>query len=187
MYCPKCSCHAGLDGSRFCRSCGFRLDGVVQLLARNGAPEGFVQSAPVVVSKPASPRKEGIRKGGKLLFGAIAFFPLFFGLCFPFDSPGPLLIPAFVFFAGMMRMLYAQLFEDAVPETPVAYPPFVPQVAITPPQPVSFLPGNHHPTQAAQTPHVSQAALPQANVPTTGNLVMPPSVTEQPTYPLNRS
>jgi hypothetical protein len=153
------------------------LDGVVQLLARNGAPEGFIQSAPPVAPKSPSPRKEGIRKGGKILFGAIAFFPLFFGLCFVFDSPGPLVIPAFVFFAGLMRMLYAQLFEDAVPEVPVFYQPVVQPFAVTPPPPVSFLPGSYQP----------QATLPQANVPTTGNLVMPPSVTEQQTYPLNRS
>ncbi len=178
MYCPKCGCHAGPDGSRFCRGCGFRLDGVVQLLTRNGAPEGFLQSAPVIAPKSSSPRKEGIRRGGKILFGAIAFFPLFFGLCFVFDSPGPLVIPAFVFFAGLMRMLYAQLFEDAVPESPVIYQPVVQPVAVAPPPPVSFLTGSYQPPQAS---------LPQANVPTTGNLVMPPSVTEQQTYPLNRS
>jgi hypothetical protein len=149
------------------------LDGVAQLLARNGAPEGFVQSAPVVVPKSPSPRKEGIRKGGKILFGAIAFFPLFFGLCFVVDNPGPLIIPAFVFFLGLMRMLYAQLFEDAAPEPSVVYHPVVQPLAVAPPQPVSFLPGSYQP--------------PQANVPTTGNLVMPPSVTEQQTYPLKRS
>ena len=174
MYCPKCSCHVGQDGSRYCRICGFRLDGVAQLLARNGMPEGYVQPAPVVA--PKSPRKEGIRKGGKILFSAIAFFPLFFGLCFVVNTPGPLIIPAFVFFAGLMRMLYAQFFEDAVPEPPVVYQPVVQPIAVAPPQPVSFLPGSYHQTQASQ-----------ANVPTTGNLAMPPSVTEQQTYPLKRS
>ncbi|HMX26653.1 MAG TPA: hypothetical protein PKC13_13715 [Blastocatellia bacterium] len=183
MYCPKCSCHAGADGSRFCRSCGFRLDGVVQLLARNGVPEGYVQPAPVAVPKAKSPRKEGIRKGGKGLFTAIAVFPVFFGLCFAADSAGPLSIPALIFFSGLMRMLYAQLFEDAAPEPPTVYQPVIqPSVvqpfSTAPPQPVSFLPGSYQPPQAA---------LPQASVPTTGNLTMPPSVTEQPTYPLKQS
>ena len=182
MYCPKCSCHAGADGSRFCRSCGFRLDGVVQLLARNGVPEGYVQPAPVPPTKTKSPRKEGIRKGGKVLFTAIAVFPIFFGLCFLVEDPGPLAVPAFIFFAGLMRMLYARLFEDAVPEPPAVYQPVVQSVvqpfAPAPPQPVSFLPGSYQPPQVA---------LPQPSVPTTGNLVMPPSVTEQPTYPLKQS
>lgn len=182
MYCPKCSCHAGADGSRFCRSCGFRLDGVVQLLARNGVPEGYVQPAPVAAPIAKSPRKEGVRKGGKLLFAAVATFPIFFGLCFLVNGPGPLAVPASIFFAGLMRMLYARLFEDAAPEPLRVYQPIVqtvvPPHATAPPQPVSFLANSYQPPQAA---------LPQPNVPTTGNLVMPPSVTEQPTYPLKQS
>lgn len=166
MFCPKCGCHAGPDGSRFCRNCGFRLDGVVQLLNRNGAPEGFAHSLPIPPHSP-SPRKKGLKKGGKILFGAVTFFPLFFGLCFVVDSPGPLVVPTFVFFAGLMRMLYARLFEDAAPEQQVMFQPTVQPVAV-PPQPVSFLPNNY------QQP----MAPPLANVPTTGNLVAPPSVAE---------
>lgn len=177
MFCPKCGCHAGPDGSRFCRNCGFRLDGVAQLLARNGAPEGFIQSAPVASNLP-SPRKKGIKKGGKFLFASVAFFPIFFGLCFLADSPGPLLVPATIFFAGLMRMLYAGIFEDAAPESPAFFHPAVQPVSAAPPPPVSFLPGSY------QAP---QASLPPSSVPTTGNLAMPPSVTEQQTYPLNRS
>ncbi|MEP7340612.1 MAG: zinc ribbon domain-containing protein [Acidobacteriota bacterium] len=165
MFCPKCGCHAGPDGSRFCRNCGFRMDGVAQLLARNGAPEGYVQPPAAVALQP-SPRKKGLKKGGKILFGAVAFFPLFFGFCFLVNSGGPLVVPAFVFFAGMMRMLYARIFEDAAPESPTAFQPFVQPVAV-PPQPVSFLPGNYQPPLTQQS-----------NVPTTGNLVAPPSVSE---------
>lgn len=180
MFCPKCGCHGGPDGSRFCRNCGFRLDGVAQLLARNGAPEGFIQSMPAM--PPAlnlpSPRKKGIKKGGKILFSSIAFFPIFFGLCFLVDSPGPLTIPAFLLFAGLMRIAYARIFEDEVPEPAAVFHPIAQPVSAGPPQPVSFLPGSY------QAP---QASLPPSSVPTTGNLAMPPSVTEQQTYPLNRS
>jgi hypothetical protein len=166
MFCPRCGCHASPDGSRFCRNCGFRLDGVAQLLARNGAPEGYIQPQAVVPIQP-SPRKKGLKKGGKILFGAVAFFPLFFGFCFLVNSGGPLVVPAFVFFAGLMRMLYARIFEDAEPEFPTAFQPFVQPVAIQP-QPVSFLPSNYQPPLGP----------PQTNVPTTGNLVAPPSVSE---------
>ncbi len=173
MFCPRCGCHTGPDGSRFCRNCGFRLDGVAQLLARNGAPEGFIQP-PNVSPQPLSPRKKGLRKGGKILFGAVAFFPLFFGLCFVINSGVPLIAPIFVFFSGLMRMLYARIFEDAAPAPPsVMVQPIIPPAPM-PPQPVSFLQREHQPP------------LPHANVPTTGNLVGPTSVAEPTTSLLNR-
>lgn len=184
MFCPKCGCHAGPDGSRFCRNCGFRLDGVAQLLARNGAPDSTAY-IPQVATQTTSLRKQGLKKGGKILFGAVAFFPLFFGLCFLVRGPGPLVLPIFVFFAGLMRMLYARIFEDDLPEPfgtrpesfsarmdAASFQPVVQPVAV-PPQPVSFLPESYQP--------------PQVTVPTTGNLVAPPSVSEPTTSLLNRS
>ncbi len=175
MFCPKCGCHAGHDGSRFCRNCGFRLDGVLQLLARNGAPEGFHQPMPIAPQTP-SPRKKGMKKGGKILFGAAAFFPLFFGLCFAVRDGWPLVFPSFVFFAGLMRMLYARIFEDAAPAQPMMFQPLIHPVPAQP-QPVSFLPDNYP----------LPMALPHANVPTTGNLVAPPSVAEPTTNLLSLS
>ena len=173
MFCPKCGCHAGPDASRFCRNCGLRLDGVIQLLVRNGAPDAFAQSFPVAF-KPTSPRKKGLKKGGKVLFGTIAFLPVIFGLCFLFDSPGPLTIPLTTFFAGLMRMLYARIFEDATPDLAEATAfPSVPQSVQLPPQPVSFLRNEYQASVYSQTPQ-----LPQATAPTTGNLEQPPSVAE---------
>lgn len=173
MFCPKCGCHAGPDASRFCRNCGIRLDGVIQLLARNGAPDAFAQSLPTAF-KPVSPRKKGIKKGGKVLFGTIAFLPLIIGLCFLFDSPGPLIFPLTSFFAGLMRMLYARIFEENVPEPAeaMAFPPLSQPVQL-PPQPVSFLRNDYQAPVYSQTPQ-----LPQASAPTTGNLEQPPSVAE---------
>ena len=101
------------------------------------------------------------------MFGAVAFFPLFFGLAVAIHSPGPLVIPTFVFCVGLMRMLYARIFEDAAPEQSVMFQHIVQPVAV-PPQPVSFLPSNYQPPLAS----------PQSNAPTTGNLVQPSSVAE---------
>jgi len=36
MYCPKCSHQPASDEVRFCPGCGFRLDGVADLLTNNG-------------------------------------------------------------------------------------------------------------------------------------------------------
>lgn len=114
-----------------------------------------------------------MRKGGKILFAALALFPLFFGFCFVVDDPGPLFVPAFTFFLGLMRMLYARIFEDAVPAAPAVFQSAA-QSMVAPP-PVSFLRDDYQPL------------LPQANVPTTGNLVAPASVAEPTTNLLNRS
>lgn len=171
MHCPKCGFHAGQEGSRYCRNCGFRLDGVAQLLAHNGAPDPV---APQVVVAPRypSPRKTGFRKGGKLLFASVAFFPIFLALCFPADHPGPLLVPATLFFAGLMRMLYARLFEEDYSQPAMTSPPIF--VALPPSAPA--LPSYQPPVAQPQT---------HSNVPTTGHLE-PPSVVEPTTSLLNR-
>lgn len=172
MFCPKCGCHAGPDGSRFCRNCGFRLDGVAQLMSRNGAPESYTPPLVTVPLPSPSPRKKGVRKGGKIMFGALASLPIFIGICAAVNSGDPLVVPVFVFFAGLVRMLYARLFEDASPVPPSMVQPVIPHPVA---QPASLPPGNYQPLAA---PHV--------NVPTTGNLVAPPSVVEPTTSLLKR-
>ncbi len=174
MFCPKCGVHAGPDGSRFCRNCGFRLDGVIQLLARNGAPDGMVQQV-MTNPSPPSPRKKGIKQGGKILFSSLILFPFMVGLSIGVESPEPLVFPAFLFFIGLMRMLYARLFQDEFPETQLSHQPGF----ITAPPQVSALPEAYQPPVAQIQPH--------SKVPTTGNLVEPSSVTEQTTNLLNRS
>jgi hypothetical protein len=59
-----------------------------------------------------SPRRKGMRQGAKIMFISGVLLPIFFGLCFPADSPGPLLVPLTVFFAGLVRLLYSQLFSE---------------------------------------------------------------------------
>jgi hypothetical protein len=107
------------------------------------------------------------------MFGAIAFLPLFIALSAAARHGAPLMIPTFVFLVGLMRMLYAVIFEDAAPAPPVMVHHVVPPAPM-PPQPVSFLQSEYQPPQ----PHV--------NVPTTGSLVGPPSVAEPTTSLLNR-
>lgn len=170
MHCPKCGCHAGQEGSRFCRNCGFRLDGVARLLAHNGAIETIAPQM-VITPQPSSPRKKGLKQGGKFLFASLVFFPVFFGLCFLVDGPGPLAVPATLLFAGLMRMLYARLFEDDYSQPAAAQPMFV-----TLPTVPAALPSYQAPVAQPHAP---------TNVPTTGHLE-PPSVIEPTTSLLNR-
>jgi hypothetical protein len=65
MYCPKCSHQAVSNNVRFCPGCGFRLDGVAELLANNGV---FAAGE----EKPPKPRRSMVKRGA--LLGAMLMF-----------------------------------------------------------------------------------------------------------------
>lgn len=107
MFCPKCSQQQAADDVRFCSRCGFPLGGVKDLLVGGGIP--IVSPLP---AQPLSPRQRGIRQGARLLFWSVVLFPLFFGMCFIFGAPGPLVVPGTLFLAGLVWMIYARLFGE---------------------------------------------------------------------------
>ena len=109
MFCPKCSQPQSADEMRYCPRCGFPLAGVKELLAGGG-----VSSSPSITgAPPPSPRQHGIRQGARLLFWSVVLLPLFWGVCFIFGSPLPLVIPASIFLAGLVWMIYARLFGES--------------------------------------------------------------------------
>lgn len=112
MYCPRCSQQQVSDDAGFCTRCGFQLALVKELLVTGGAPPA--NSIDFRVSSLTSGRK-GVRRGSKLIFFSIILLPLFFGLSFVFDSPGPLVPPAIVFLAGLASILYSSIFGEGLP------------------------------------------------------------------------
>src|SRR5262245_52083495 len=76
MYCPKCSYQAVSNNVRFCPGCGFRLDGVAELIANNGVFTADEETAP-------KPRRSMVKRGA--LLGATAMFinAFFIVLAFP--------------------------------------------------------------------------------------------------------
>ncbi|MFN0083862.1 MAG: zinc ribbon domain-containing protein [Blastocatellia bacterium] len=135
MYCPRCGNQPVIDRMRFCPSCGFRLDGVVDLLARDGMP-GY--SLPAPPPGAPSPRKRGIRRGAKILFTSIGlFFPFLAFAIGVVDHPGPLVVPLTLFLIGGLMMIYYRFFEDdhsAAPEIHRMAPPPPPQAYMPQPQ-----------------------------------------------------
>jgi hypothetical protein len=140
MYCPRCGNQPASDRMRFCPSCGFRLDGVADLLAHDGVPAGALNAPQTNALRSGEPseRKRGIRRGAKMAFFSLAMFLPVFGFCFLVESPGPLILPASIFLAGIFWMIYYRLFGDEYapapmrrPEPPYFGPP--PQNASMPP------------------------------------------------------
>lgn len=131
MFCPRCGNQPASDRVRFCPSCGFRLDGVSDLIVRDGAPAGLpnVSQTNSLQRGEPSERKKGIRRGAKMVFFSLAMFlPVFCFAVGVVDHPGPLVVPASLFFTGIFWMIYYRLFgdENAPAQKPIQTPYFGP-------------------------------------------------------------
>lgn len=156
MYCPKCGQQQVSDNMRFCSRCGLPLSGLAEWLAGGGALEVRQEEASV---KLASPRRKGIRRGGKLLFLSGVLLPIFFGLSLIFDEPFPLIVPFALIFVALSMMLYSRIFAE---ETPPAnsQPPqpsrFETAAGNTALPPASGIPVNSMGEQRARTAEMAQ-------------------------------
>jgi hypothetical protein len=179
MHCPHCGQQQVNEVVRFCSRCGFPLEGVMQLLANGGLLPTYPQGP-----RPMSPRKKGVRQGGMLLLLGALIVPLLgiitsfstgrFGTMFELLTAMSAVI---LFAGGLLRMLFAGLFEDGAPKGPRIMMPYV-----APPMP-------------AQLPVMDRsAALPPVSTPhqgawlrpNTAELVRPASVTENTTRLLGK-
>jgi zinc ribbon protein len=139
MYCPRCGNQPASDRVRFCPSCGFRLDGVPDLIARDGVPIGALNAPQnnALRSGEPSERKQGVRRGAKMVFFSLAMFLPIFGFCFVVEHPFPLILPGSLFLAGIFWMIYYRLFGD---ENAPAHRPAHPSYFGPPPQNASLPP-----------------------------------------------
>ncbi len=111
MFCPQCSQEQISEDTRFCSRCGFLMTGVSQLLANNGMLPQLLNSSN---SGLETPRKKGVRKGGKLMLLGLIIVPLilFFSMA---TNLGPFLVilsSILFFWGGLLRIIYAAIFES---------------------------------------------------------------------------
>src|SRR5262245_43574460 len=106
MYCPRCGNQPTSDRVRFCPSCGFRLDGVADLLARDGVPAGplNIPQTNFIQSGEPSERKKGIRRGAKIVFFSLGILAPIGALSIVENEPGFLFLPLTLFLAGVLWM-----------------------------------------------------------------------------------
>ena len=167
MYCPKCSQQQVSEFVRFCSRCGFPLHVVSDLLAHNG-----VLTEPETKSEEVrlTPRQKGVRQGVTLMFvGLVVSFIVAVLSIFVFGKPEVFITiaNAIFFLGGMLRILYAYIFEQgAKTKRPNYEPPYLGEnansFALPPPQSVP----------------VTGFRAQRSN---TAEMVNPPSVTEHTT------
>jgi hypothetical protein len=150
MYCPQCGQQQVSDSLRFCSRCGFPLEGVLQLLGSGGAPPLYQPIGP----REMSARRKGVRQGAALFLAGVVLVPVL-GIFNSFIE-GPnfdifVALAAVIFFlGGLMRMLFAGLFEEAAPKPlfmPGSYASLpVSQLALH--APAALPPAQHNPAPA---------------------------------------
>ena len=172
MFCPKCGQSQVSEEVRFCSRCGLPLSGVAALLAA----DGIVPYQAAAATRAMSPRRKGMRQGGKLMFFGVIVSTLLGILVAATDGPGEVVaLSLLIFSAGLFRVLYALLFEDKSPA----------------PQPLAPSPYAQHAAGAQFSPGVRGGALPPGEfVPAratfsprqdTAEIAPPPSVTDHTT------
>ena len=108
MHCPQCGQEQVSAEMRFCKSCGFSLNGVKELLATGTVSPPLGKDT---FKSRQSPRRKGVRHGIILLFIAMVFMPLIELI----GKPQGNFLPMIFLMAGLMRILYAVIFQEGAP------------------------------------------------------------------------
>ncbi len=140
MYCPQCGQLQVSDNLRFCSRCGFPLEGVIYLLGSGGMLPYYQGD---IENKGMSAKRKGVRQGAILFLAGIVVVPLLGVISSFIHGPNILDIlmgmAAVIFFlGGIMRMLFAAIFEEGAKRPANVIPPYgapIPARLSTPGQP----------------------------------------------------
>lgn len=170
MFCPRCGQAQAAEEVRFCSRCGFPLGGVAELVAHDGAWPQYL--TPGGAAQTPSPRRKGVLQGAKLMLAGAFLVPILAILIGIIGSENYefLLFGVLILIVGIVRLLYALLFED---KQPAAAAPA--QQPFAPPQ------FNPDARRAALPPQQSAPAPVSFRTRDTGELAARPSVTENTT------
>jgi hypothetical protein len=173
MYCPRCGQQQISDEMRFCSRCGLPLSGLTEWIAGGGVPS---TDAAVKKVSSRSPRRKGIRLGGKVMFLAGLLFPVLLAISLAVEEGGPMIVPVLVFFIGLAIMLYSRLFVEDSPsfQSELTQVPRLAPVL----EPSALPPASNIPINSA-----GDFARPRMR---TNELAQPPSVTEHTTKLLDQ-
>lgn len=113
VYCPRCGQEQISNQTRFCSRCGFLMNGIAEVVF-NG---GMNQHLETMGVKPTTPRRKGLKQGGAWFLLGILLVPLLGVLSLLLRFPEEIIgLAAIVFFVGgIVRMIYALIFESGNP------------------------------------------------------------------------
>lgn len=171
MYCPQCGQQQASE-MRFCSRCGFPLGGVAELLTQGGILPTV--AAAQQQGRELSPRQKGTREGVMLMCSSLLVVPIVSLLSVFVFGGQQLLIPLaaiLTFVGGLLRIIYARLYEADTPGVKQDSLPYVSPAQLSTGTRSTALP----PPQSTPIPSFMPR---RAN---TAELVPPPSVTENTT------
>lgn len=175
MHCPQCGQKSISGEMSFCKNCGFSLAGVKELLATDGISPTLGKESN---KPPQSPRRKGVRHGVVLLFIAMVFMPL---IDLIGNHRGDFL-PLMFLMAGLMRILYAVIFQEGAPRKKKQDGVLHDAAPITTDQLGTAIRGSALPPARSVPVEAFNARRVE-----TAEMVHPPSVTEHTTKLLNES
>jgi hypothetical protein len=113
VYCPRCGQEQISSETRFCSRCGFLMTGIGEVVLTGGLNQQL-QAGNV---KLPTPRKRGLKQGGAWFLLGIFLVPLLGVLSLLIHFPEEIIgLAAIVFFVGgIVRMIYALIFESGNP------------------------------------------------------------------------
>lgn len=174
MFCPVCSQQQVGNDTRFCSRCGFLLIGVSRLIENGGAlPQALVKSAPLKMSE----RKKGLKQGALLTLSSFIIVPVLAVISVALHAnPSLIAIVAIItFWGGILRMLYALLFESNKVEAQDEniLPAFIRRKKLSDKKAFEFSSPENFADSSYDPPAISWRD--------TNDLAIPPSVTEETT------
>lgn len=172
MFCPRCGQQQVTDALRFCSRCGFPMEGALHLLTHGG----MLPQYPLFEGEQKiSPRKKGVKQGALIFLLGVVLVPAL-GVLYGWTDFNPFgfftaLTAVLCFIGGLLRMLFAALFEEGAPSRQITAPSYATPAIAPPAARVSALP------PAPVTP-ANQWRPPRAQ---TAEILQPPSVTDNTT------
>jgi hypothetical protein len=114
VYCPRCGQEQISAEVRFCSRCGFLMNGLAEIVLNGGIPQQLISKEP----KPPTARRRGLKQGGAWFLLGVILVPLLGVLSqlihFREEIVG---LAAILFFlGGIVRMIFALIFESGNPE-----------------------------------------------------------------------
>ena len=117
MFCPQCGLERISAETNYCSRCGFLLTATTELLQTGGVPQlAALQPAAGAIS----PRKRGLKQGLFIFLLTFLVAPIvgMISVALRVDPIGVGIASVLFFMGGLLRMVYAMLFESTVPDGP---------------------------------------------------------------------